>query len=154
MAKSNQRRRFTIVELVVVLAILVTLVVIVVPVALDDSDDSTRVEDVSRVQSALRGYQASTGLFPTLGSDAGTGQAAIDPWLPGELPRATSQPPFAGVDFDAMAARLDGSGEVVFSPDSIPDPPRHAKEVANDGIRRWRIDTSGSVSVEMDGRSY
>ena len=146
------RRRFTLVEAAVVLGLVVLLIVVVLPVVLDESENTQQVEDLAGVQEAVRRYHADTGAYPSFAAVARPGQNLVNPWVAGELPKTSSVPPEAGLDFDAVALRAGVA--VKFVPNYLREKPRHADERALDGAPRWRIDAQGSVLIRLDGRSY
>lgn len=152
--QAETRRRFTIIEVAVIAAIAALLLAIVVPVALNKATNQAQVDDVSAVQAAVRDYAAQFNSYPTFGPALGDGQSATAPWTAGQLPAEGSVPKHAGIDFSASALRAGQQNRVRFSPDVLSALPRHAGEVAADGTQRWRIDHNGTISVEMDGRSF
>ena len=149
----SRRRRVTIVELVVVLAVAALLAAIVIPVVLDDDTDSERAQALAEVQDAVRLYHTQFSTYPTFGPTPSPDQVPSEIWQPGEIPRDDPVPAFAGINFDASAAR-EGQTPIRFYPDVIEECPRHARTAADDGSQRWRIDERGAVSIELDGRSY
>ena len=148
------RRRFTIVELLIVVAIAAVLAGIAVPIILDTSEGSTLARDTELVREAIRKYRLETGVYPTFGATLEPDQTGTNIWAPGAIPSLDSLPPFAGIDFRAQASRSGDGTRVQFSPDFLKEKPRHSDTIATDGTRRWRIDSRGGISVEMDGRSY
>ena len=148
------KRRFTIVEVAVVTAIVALLAGIAVPVFLNRGEDPTLTGDTSRVQEAVGRYRDDTGVYPTFSPSPGPGQTPSNPWTAGGIPGPDSVPAFAGIDFDATANKPGQDEPVRFSPDYLEKKPRHAGEASADGTRRWRIDSGGNVSINLDGRSY
>lgn len=149
----SRRRRVTIIEIVVVLAVAALLAGVVIPIVLDDDTNLERAEALAQVQDAVRRYQTQFDTYPTFGATPSPDQASNGIWQAGELPSEDSVPAFAGIDFDASAV-LDGQAPARFYPDVIDERPRHARTAADDDTQRWRIDASGAVSIELDGRSY
>ncbi len=153
-SKTPAQRRFTIIEVVVFLVVAGLFAGITVPVLLDDSENPLLSEDTTLLREAVRQYQVQTGIYPTLGAASAPGQESSEPWQPGAIPLPSSQPAFAGIDFNAGANDRQNGQRVRFYPDVLSEKPRHSDETAADGTRRWRIDSEGSLSIEMDGRSY
>ncbi len=149
----TKRRRVTVIELVVVVAVAALLAGIIIPVVLDDDTDSERADALAEVQGAVRSYNNQFDTYPTFGATPSPDQIPSGVWQPGEIPGEDSVPAFAGINFDATAAR-EGQTPVRFYPDVIVERPRHARTIADDGTQRWRIDRSGAVSIELDDRSY
>ncbi len=149
-----KRRRFTVVEVLVVAALAALLLAIVVPVAFAKDTNPAQVAAIESVQEGVRKYYARFKSYPTFGPISGPAQSAASPWTAGQAPAADSVPKYAGIDFSASAV-VEGQAERVrFSAEMLESLPRHAGEVAADGTQRWRIDHNGTVSVEMDGRSF
>ena len=148
------RRRFTIVELLIVVAIAAVLAGIAVPIILDTRDGSALARDTELVREAILKYRLETGVYPTFGATPEPGQAATNIWAAGAIPGVDSVPPFAGLDFRAQASRPGDGRRVQFSPDFLKEKPRHSDATAADGTRRWRIESRRQISVEMDDRSY
>jgi hypothetical protein len=149
----SARRRITVVELLVVAAIAGLFAAIAIPILLGD-EESPQAAGVAAVQDAVRRYQADTGSYPTFGATPVPNQPPVNIWLAGRLPSADSSPAYAGIDFDAKAARAGQQATVTFTPDYVKTKPRHAGEAAADGTQRWRLDRDGAVTVQLDGRSY
>ncbi len=148
------KRRITIVEVLVVATLLAVLLAIAVPVLLNKGDDPAMARDLRDAQRAVRLYFADTGAYPTLEPPSNPDKPPVNVWIVGALPNAASEPRYAGIDFNAQAVKKGTEERVRFSPDYLKDRPRHAGEFGADGTRRWRIDSQGVVSVEMDERSY
>ncbi|MBI3743811.1 MAG: hypothetical protein HY261_05920 [Chloroflexi bacterium] len=150
----SRKRRFTIVELAVIAALAGLLIAIIVPVVTSSGENTDQTRDIAAVQEAVRRYQADTGVWPSRDAVAPPTEPASNPSMAGELPKSSSVPKFAGINWDTSAALKSGGKTVTFAPDYLPVRPRYADDFAKDNTRRWRLDRSGGVSVEMDGRSY
>lgn len=148
------RRRFTLVEVVVVGAIAALLAGIAIPIVLDDDENTEQARAVAQVQEAVRRYHADTNVYPTFGATPAPQQTPSAIWVAGGLPSLQATPAFAGIDFNAKAARPGRQVPVAFVPDYLKQKPRYAGDAAADGTQRWRIDKDGNVRVELDGRSY
>jgi len=148
------RRRFTIVELLVVSALVGLLALITIPVLRGSGIDEAEAEATRRVQDAVRRYQFDTGAYPTAAPPPLSEGQAVEPWQPGSLPTARSLPRFAAIAFDAAAVKRSGGQTVRLYPDYLAERPKYAEDFAADGLPRWRIDHEGDVTVELDGRSY
>ncbi|MBF8299104.1 MAG: hypothetical protein HW397_153 [Dehalococcoidia bacterium] len=149
------RRRFTIVELMVVVTLVGLLAFLAVPVLRDNGTDGVRASDQQIVQDALRLYHLETAAYPTHGPPAELpAEALVEPWSPGSIPTDTSSPIFAGLNFDAVAIKTASLQPVSLYPDYLRERPKYTDVLAADGTHRWRIDSKGDVHIEMDGRSY
>ena len=148
------RRKFTLVEAAVILAVLGVLLALFLPTMRSKGSDKVRLADLTGVQNAVGKYAAEFGHYPTLPPPQGLDQPVVAPWGAGDLPSGSSQPAFAAIDFSASAAKAGQTELVRFVPGYLSQTPLHANEVAADGSFRWRIDSRGAVSVQMDGRSY
>ena len=147
------RRRFTVVELLVVVSLLALLAIIAVPVLRDNEIGQAQEQAERQVQDAVRRYTFDTHAYPTLAPPEAL-EPVTDPWQPGSLPSVNSVPPYAGLNFDAPAIKLALGQTVRLVPDYMAKRPKYATEAASDGTQRWRIDAEGNVRVQMDGRSY
>ncbi len=148
------RRRFTLVELLVVLSLVALLAIIAIPVLRDTGIDEAQAADQRLVQDAVRRYFFETETYPTFGPPELPGLALAEPWAPGSIPSDGSEPRFAGISFEAAAIRLSTGATVRLFPDYLGALPKYAGETAADGTPRWRIDSKGNVHIELDGRSY
>jgi hypothetical protein len=136
-----------------VVAVAALLAGIIIPVVLADDIDSERAKALAKVQDAVRRYYTQFDTYPTFGATPPPDQIPRRVWQSGEIPDEDSVPAFAGIDFDAAAAR-NGQAPFRFYPNVIVERPRHARTIADDGTQRWRIDRNGAVSIELDDRSY
>ncbi len=150
---SRTKRRFTIVELLLALTVAGIVAAIVSAIVLG-SEDPAQTLHLTQVQEGVRRFQAETGSYPTYGATPAPGQTPVAIWVAGHLPSAESVPAYAGIDFGAKAAKTGQPSPVALAPDYVKEQPRHAGEAAQDGTKRWRIDKDGTVSIELDGRSY
>lgn len=146
--------RFTLVEVLIVGALAALLIAIIIPVARNKGEDKAQLAAITVVQDALRRYQADTGSYPTLGPVAAAGQTPLNLWNAGDLPSSASVPRHAGIDFSARAFKTGTETTVRFYPDYVKVRPIHDAEVAADGTPRWRLDHTGAVVLQLDGRSY
>ena len=140
---------FTLVELMVVMAIIAVLAAIVVPTVsgvTGKGSETAKGQDITQVQSQLDQFNSDsdTGEWPTKADIA-----AIPAWTAGNLPTSGK---YAGIEW-TTSTNVSGTPKA-FYPDYIKKQPRHASEVATDLTTRWRIDSKGIVSMEMDGGRY
>lgn len=148
------RRRFTLVELLVVLSLAALLAIIAIPVLRDTGIDEAQAADQRLVQDAVRRYFFETEAYPAYGPPELPGLTLVEPWAPGSIPSDGSEPSFAGIRFEATAITLSSGATVRLFPDYLGALPKYANDAAADGTQRWRVDSKGNVHIEVDGRSY
>jgi general secretion pathway protein G len=140
-ARSKERvRAFTLIELLITVAIVGTLSAIAVPVYTgytDESDISTAILDIRRIEGVIEGFRAVRGRPPDTLAEAGLG-AQLDPWgnqyqylrlafegvdpktIPGHRKDAAMNP--LNSDFDLYSMGKDGlSVENLVAPKSHDD---------------------------------
>lgn len=146
------RRRVTIVEVVVAGAAVLLFALIVIPLFQKNGSGEAKALAERDVQGAVLRYYTDTHVYPTFGLPPNS--EIPDPWQAGSLPSVGSSIQFAGLNFDAVSIRLGSGQNVRLYPDYLQKKPKYMTDVSADGIRRWRIDAQGKVTLELNGRSY
>ena len=129
--KKGREGGFSLLELsiaMLIIAILVAVVILMVTGFFGEARETRLQADMNSVKSALNTYMIDSGSPPTA-------NGSLPP--PGE---------YAPIDFDASFTQAGKT--FTFYPDYIETLPKHHDE----GL--WRIDSRGSVSVDMDPKEY